>query len=233
MWIRHDTLEKLVAHCDERPALKSYGLLYLVAYAFLLRLPSEALPMQLGGTASAHSVLKKEGEFVTLTLRRRKNKAVPSSITRGCWCNRSTRTCPLHRLGPLLEAAETGMQPFEGLTAARALGKMRDILEDLGRSSTHRSRVLHSLLPGIDEAAAYRTHDLRRGHALDLQLSGGLVALARGHVRTVLLQEPPCGRYWQQAIGSLLRLWSIWINGSLKETLSCKPTWMNQIAMTS
>ena len=142
MWIRHDTLEKLVEHCDERPALKSYGLLFVVAYAFLLRLPSEALPMQLGGTANAHSVLKKDGEFVTLSLRRRKNRATPSSITRGCWCNRSTRTCPLHRLGPLLEAAETGMQPFEGLTAARALGKMRDILEDLGTFFWHYGKVL-------------------------------------------------------------------------------------------
>ena len=94
-----------------------------------------------GGTASARSALEKDGDFVTLFLRRRKNRATPSSITRGCWRNRSTRTFPLHRLGPLLEAAGTGMQLLEGLTAARALGKMRDILEDLGRFYWHCGQV--------------------------------------------------------------------------------------------
>ena len=41
MWIRRDTLEKIVEWCDARPDFKAYGMLYLAAYAFLLRLPSE------------------------------------------------------------------------------------------------------------------------------------------------------------------------------------------------
>ena len=52
-----------------------------------------------------------------------------------------------------------GRQLFEGITAANALAALREMLEALE----------------VPNAASYRTHDFRRGHALDLQLSGALV----------------------------------------------------------
>ena len=59
-------------------------------------------------------------------------------------------------LGPFLRGLAPGSRPFLGLTPARALQSLRSTLGDLG----------------VDKAFQYRTHDLRRGHARDLQLSG-------------------------------------------------------------
>jgi len=61
-------------------------------------------------------------------------------------------------LGPLVEQRGPGKRLFPGITAASALTVLREMLEVLG----------------VQEARSYRTHDLRRGHAKDLQVSGGL-----------------------------------------------------------
>ncbi len=65
-------------------------------------------------------------------------------------------TCPIHRLGAYLDSQEEGAPLFQGISAADALRTLRAILCALG-------------VEGWDN---YRTHDIRRGHALDLQLSG-------------------------------------------------------------
>ena len=65
-------------------------------------------------------------------------------------------TCPLHALRPLFDNWAAGDQPFAGITAATALGTLRAILVTLQ----------------IQGAELYRCHDLRRGHAKDLQQSG-------------------------------------------------------------
>ena len=64
-------------------------------------------------------------------------------------------TCPVHQLGGMLRESD-GQRLFEGITAASALAALREMLEDLR----------------VPNAGSYRTHDFRRGHALDLQLSG-------------------------------------------------------------
>jgi len=53
-----------------RPETRRYALLFLLTYAFMLRLPSEALPLALGGT-DGQAVLSREGEQLVLRLRRR------------------------------------------------------------------------------------------------------------------------------------------------------------------
>ena len=59
-------------------------------------------------------------------------------------------------LGPLVDACPEGQPLFPGLTGASVLAALRTLLECVG----------------VERAACYRTHDLRRGHALDLQLAG-------------------------------------------------------------
>jgi len=49
-----------------------------------------------------------------------------------------------------------GTPLFEGMTSAKVLEQLK--------------LLLHAV--GVAEADSYRTHDLRRGHAKDLQLSG-------------------------------------------------------------
>ena len=134
MWIRREVLEKIVDWCDERPSFKEYGMLYLAAYAFLLRLPSEALPMRSASpeVPDGQSVLRSEGDRVVLTLARRKNRPHKTQLVRTCWCKESKKTCPVHRLGPWLGATPAGGALFPGVTAARALGKLRDVLWLLG-----------------------------------------------------------------------------------------------------
>ena len=56
----------------------------------------------------------------------------------------------------MLRAARDGECLFQDITAAKALATLRLLLASVG----------------VAQAGEYRTHDLRRGHALDLQLSG-------------------------------------------------------------
>ena len=62
----------------------------------------------------------------------------------------------MHGLWPYFQQLELGASPFAGITAGKALHVLRGFMEDLGHKQ-------HQL---------YRTHDLRRGHAKDLQLGG-------------------------------------------------------------
>ena len=65
-------------------------------------------------------------------------------------------TCPVHVLGHVVECLPCGVKLFDGITAGIALAELRRVLGEIG----------------VKDAAAFRTQDLRRGHALDLQLSG-------------------------------------------------------------
>jgi hypothetical protein len=63
-------VEKIIRWCDARVRYDMMGLLFLVAYIFLLRLPSEALPMQVGRAGGQSSLYIEDGMLV-LELRRR------------------------------------------------------------------------------------------------------------------------------------------------------------------
>ena len=64
--------------------------------------------------------------------------------------------CPVHHLAPLIRNIPEGTLLFKGVTPAAALANLRKILIELN----------------VPNAMAYRTHDLRRGHARDLQMNG-------------------------------------------------------------
>ena len=89
-------------------------------------------------------------------------------------------TCPVHVPGPILDSCQHGQLLFEGVSSADALGVLRMLLGEIG----------------VKDSKVYRTHDLRRGHALDLQLSGRAwhvhLLLGRGCSRP---QEHPCIQY--------------------------------------
>ncbi len=70
MWLQRETVAKIVDWCEQRPAYRSHGYLYLLSYIFLLRLPSEGLPAT-GGKANGTSPLYKEGDSLVLELQRR------------------------------------------------------------------------------------------------------------------------------------------------------------------
>ena len=62
----------------------------------------------------------------------------------------------MHVLGRFLEELDEGQALFEGISAGLAGAVLK--------------RLLHET--GTENSEAYWTHDLRRGHARDLQLAG-------------------------------------------------------------
>ena len=78
----------------------------------------------------------------------------------------------MHVLGRYLVELPVGDQPFAGISAGRALRKLREALELF--SATRK------------DSGIYRCHDLRRGHAKDLVESGASLVeiLAAGQWRS-------------------------------------------------
>ena len=159
LWIRRERVRAMLSWAERHTEYLQFAYLFLFAYVFLLRLPSEALPVVVAaveGGLEAQSVLSLAGDELVLRLRRRKNKASGSRLVRKCWCKQCKRTCPIHVLGKFVQEFPAGSQMFSGITAAGALTALRHMLKSLE----------------VAEHELYRTHDLRRGHALDLQCSG-------------------------------------------------------------
>ena len=90
---------------------------------------------------------------------RRKNKPTGSRLVRNCWCKECPRTCPVHVVGAYLREFRPGEALFHGISAQDALMKLRVMLAAIN----------------VQKPEKYRCHDIRRGHALDLQRSGRVV----------------------------------------------------------
>jgi len=136
------------------------SMLFLTAYVFLLRLPSEALPIVRVGVGVSpdgkQASVSCDGDSLVLVLDRRKNRLHGSTLVRKCWCTQCSLTCPVHVLGPYFESFPLGKPVFAGISAACALSTLRTVL----------------MMLQVPDAGLYRTHDFRRGHARDLQLGG-------------------------------------------------------------
>ncbi|CAK0879802.1 unnamed protein product [Prorocentrum cordatum] len=174
LFIRKWAVASLVGLGARRPEWLRASMLFLLAYTFLLRVPSEALPAvrvdDAGDAPSFQAALVLGAAEHTLLLRRRKNKAQGSRLTRRCWCASCRATCPVHNLGPWLARRAPGCGLSDGISAAAALRTLREMLAALG----------------VQEAGLFRLHDLRRGHASDLQEAGATLAeiLAAGEWRS-------------------------------------------------
>ena len=133
---------------------------FLTCYTFLLRMPSECLPIQVAsGNATdetAQAVVAIEQDCIVLRLLRRKNMEHGSVLKRSCWCKSCRITCPVHVLGKYLAAQGPGCRPFDAFDQRSVLQGLRTRLQILG----------------VPEAPKYRTHDFRRGHARDMQIGG-------------------------------------------------------------
>ena len=154
------------------------AMLFLLSYAFLLRVPSEALPVQVGSVGGAgeplppgrHSCVGLRGGDLVLHLARRKNKPHGSTLVRSCWCAQCKVTCPVHVLGPWLASWPGGHRPFAHVSARAARVCLRRQLSALG----------------VACAESYWLHDFRRGHTQDLVAGGSTLVdiLRAGEWRT-------------------------------------------------
>ena len=89
MWIQRSLVEAMMTHAIGVPEHRHYATLFLISYAFLLRVPSEALPMVAARPDSipdTQSALYLDGESLVLKLKSRKNKRAGSTLVRYCTC---------------------------------------------------------------------------------------------------------------------------------------------------
>ena len=86
----------------------------------------------------------------------RKNCPWPTTVARGCWCEKCRLTCPVHAIGCAFRKLQPGVLPFAGIDRRTVCDELRALLGVLG----------------VSAAFMYRSQDLRRGHADD-QRKGG------------------------------------------------------------
>ena len=160
MLIRLNMVGKIIELARSRPAVMDLAMLCLAGYTFLLRVPSEGIPIAAhrGASATAH-VFRIHDESVELWLHRRWNRLHPSSIFRKCWSKADKTTCPVHVLGEYFKGLAEGVQPFGSMSGASVLEGLRGMLQ----------------LIEVPSAMSYRTQDLRRGHAEEMRIKGPLL----------------------------------------------------------
>jgi hypothetical protein len=112
------------------------GMLWVASYVFLLRVPSEALPMAKGGEGVVgQSVLSLvDPTTVELRLGCRKNKPRGERLRRSCSCRDSGRhpMCPVHALWHAFFAKlEPGAQPWAHLAPRAVISHIRGTLTRL------------------------------------------------------------------------------------------------------
>ena len=162
MFIQRPMVGALVDLAERGQACTGDVMLWLFAYTFMLRVPSEALPAMRGGEGLEHAVDEQaviwlEGATLVLRLHRRKNKPHGSMLRRSCTCACHPRICPVHVLWHgFLRPLPFGSKPWAEHTSSSANAALRVALSKLA----------------VPRADLYRCHDLRRGHARDLFDSG-------------------------------------------------------------
>jgi hypothetical protein len=105
--------------------------LWLLAYTWLLRLPSEALPMCVCASEPQRGVHQsavwREGDNICVLLSSRKNLQGGSGVLRrACSCEGSPHMCPVHVLWEqFLDSVPVGTKPWLNVSAAQVLKWMR------------------------------------------------------------------------------------------------------------
>ena len=129
-----------------------------VSRIFLLRVPSEIVPLQWDGEHSRVILTEKSA---TITLMRRKNLSRPSALERACCCETSgRRLCGVHWLHYMHRHRRHDNPNVFSLSAAVFLQRVRRLASTVD----------------IDNAGLLGTHAFRRGMAQDIVSAGGSLA---------------------------------------------------------
>ena len=118
---------------------QSYAMLWLVAYSFMLRVPSEALKMKRGGdgTTGCSVIVAESDKCIALHLASRKNRQRGSVVRRLCTCKQeeavSHPLCVVHTLwNGFFAHMQPGDQPWAVLTPGEVNQHLRATLRKLG-----------------------------------------------------------------------------------------------------
>ena len=162
MFLRMTDVCDLLTLADGIEPWRPLAMLFLTSYIFLLRVPSEGLPITVhsNGVRDGHAVISFDKNELVLRLESRKNRDHGSTLRRGCWCQKCKAMCPVHVLWPWFKSLPPGQRPFANITDKLALSELRRWL-----------RLLK-----VPDADKYKLHDFRRGHGRDLQSLGSNLA---------------------------------------------------------
>ena len=130
-FIQQDVLAGMVLQSIDKPECRHFVMLCLISYVFLLRVPSECLPVAFH---DAHgevdcTVLRLRGQVLEMWFPRRKNRNEPTVQARSCWCKQCLVTCPVHVVGGYLQEFESGARPFLQWRPDMVLKELRARLE--------------------------------------------------------------------------------------------------------
>ena len=161
-FIHLSTLQRMIPVMIDRPETRDLLMLFLASYAFLLRVPSEGLPLAAheappGAEATVFTV---GHDCVKVHFPFRKNSYEPSVLTRTCSCKRCPLSCPVHVLGLFMKSLKPGTQPFLHIDRGQLRLALREMLSEIG----------------VENACSYGSHSFRRGHADDIEQRGGSAA---------------------------------------------------------
>ena len=151
-FIKRSMLRSMIGAVAKGWETETFAMLCLFSYVFLLRVPSEALPVVRccqGSGEGEQSRLWLDGDELCLRLLRRKNKYKGSVLRRKCHCAACPATCPIHVLWRFFGQLPVGSKPFADITASSALSRLRALLEKLK----------------VPDVSTFNTKAFRRGHA--------------------------------------------------------------------
>jgi hypothetical protein len=162
MWIQAPLLVRLVSLAHGEGNMAAI-ILYVLAYVFMMRVPSELIPLRNGGvglTGVAEttflSTIQRNDSEVRIVLKRRKNAQKGDIVRRDCSCHLVKQLCPVHVVVPMLMAYGSGCRIFEGFTPAAATRMLRK----------------HLVALKVVGAMTYTLHSFRRGAAQDVMEAG-------------------------------------------------------------
>ena len=152
-----ETVLKLI-RLAEMQGEQEVAALMAISRLFLLRVPSEGVPLEWDGQ---HSKVTVSGDTATILLTRRKNSAVPTEMVRQCCCSSSTRRmCAVHWIGRIREHVSESGRMFS-LSSREFLSTVRRLALELG----------------VPHHAQIGTHAFRRGMAQDIIDAGGSLSV--------------------------------------------------------
>ena len=158
--IRWPLLRQLVRHSRRRGLLEQ-ACAYVLAANFMLRVPSECLPLRFDNL-ELHSQMREvqDGGKIALeiSLNRRKNKPQGSVMVRSCRCPQDSVVCPVHCVSELV------------VTQNR---QRRGKLFSLSETGFVRTLREHLSYLQVDSPKLYSSHSFRRGTAQELIASPG------------------------------------------------------------
>lgn len=238
MFLQRLVVANLVLSPGNQAEALSFSMLWLISYTFLLRVPSEALPIckcdsSVDYNNEQAALYIENGRTLCLRLKSRKNAPRGCILKRYCTCSAEypDHMCPTHTLWEKFFAALVpGTKPWAAHSPGYVTARLRCALQELQVDShlcenyTHTHTGFGNTLqvPGFD---LYGLHDLRRGHAkvlLFILLIQKAVHLSLCVGRICSLPEYHCIRFERLEDGEVTLSSSIWMNASSKPILHSK-----------